>query len=220
MSQLGLGMAALDEGPSRPGGRRSVWAVVIAVIVVVVLLVGLIKVASGLLGGDGPDDYPGPGTGQVTVEIAKGASLTQIGETLAAADVVKSADAFVTAAKANDNAVQIQPGTYTLATQISGAEAVVALLDPANRVDREGHRSPRAPPCRATVALAGPQDPPDAGGPRGRAGPPRDARAAGLREGQPRGLPLPGDVRRSSPRRRPRTSCRRWSPGSSRPPTA
>lgn len=152
MSQLGLGMASVDDSPQRPRGRRSVWAVVIAVVVVVVLLIGLVKVASGLLGGNGPDDYPGPGSGQVTVEIAKGASLTQMGETLAAADVVKSSDAFVKAAKANDNAVQIQPGTYVLLHQMSGSQAVVALLDPANRVT-EKVTIPEGTRVSGTVAL-------------------------------------------------------------------
>ena len=88
------------------------WAVVIAVVVVVVLLVGLVRWPAACWARQ-PRRLPGPGhAARSTVEIAKGASLTQIGETLAAADVVKSADAFVKAAKANDNAVQIQPGTY------------------------------------------------------------------------------------------------------------
>lgn len=134
MSQLGLGMTVADDRPPRSSRGRGTIAVVVAVVVVVALLVGVVYLAGGLLGSNGAEDYPGPGSGEVTVEIAKGASLTQIGETLAASDVVKSADAFVAAAEANDNAVQIQPGTYVLRTQLSGAQAVVALLDPANRV--------------------------------------------------------------------------------------
>ena len=57
-----------------------------------------------------------------------------MGETLAAAGVVASSEAFVEAAEANDNAVQIQPGTYVLMLGMPAADAVVALLDPASRI--------------------------------------------------------------------------------------
>jgi len=79
-------------------------------------------------------DYEGSGTGTVTVTIAKGSSLTAIGAALTKAGVVFNADAFVRAAGANDNAQSIQAGTYRLKSKMSGAAAVGALLDVANRI--------------------------------------------------------------------------------------
>ena len=120
MSQLGLGMAALDDGPERPkrgrsvvavgrgrrGGRSRCWP--------------WWSLAAGLLGARGTDDYPGPGSGDVTVEIRQGRVTHGDRAALAAGRTsCKSADAFVRAAEANDNAVQIQPGTYMLPTQMS-----------------------------------------------------------------------------------------------------
>ncbi len=134
MSQLGLGMVSNDREPGNQNRGRGILAVLVAVVVVVGLLVGVVAFAADLLGQSGPADYPGPGTGGVTVEIANGASLSEIGAVLAAADVVASEEAFIEAAGANENSAQIQPGTYVLALQMSGAEAVVALLDPASRV--------------------------------------------------------------------------------------
>ncbi len=79
-------------------------------------------------------DYQGSGTGTVTVTIAKGSSLTAIGAALTKAGVVFNADAFVRAAGNNANAESIQAGTYRLKSKMSGAAAVGALLDVANRV--------------------------------------------------------------------------------------
>src|SRR5262245_25143337 len=133
MSRLGLDMADVEQRRRRrsPGG---VIAVVLALVLVVALLVGVVVAAGRMLGIGSSDDYPGPGGAEVTVEIPAGASLTQIGQILAEADVVRTTDAFVAAAEANDDAEQIQPGTYTLKSQMRAADAVVALLDPANKV--------------------------------------------------------------------------------------
>lgn len=79
-------------------------------------------------------DYPGPGSGQVEVVIAD-AAPDAIGDTLVAAEVVATADAFVAAYEANPEAENIQPGSYTLAQHLRAADAVVALLDPANVAD-------------------------------------------------------------------------------------
>lgn len=133
MSQLGLGMSEVDDRARPPGGRR--WfAVLLALGVVVALLIGVVVMAAQLLDLGNSDDYPGPGTGEVTVQIAKGASLSSMAQVLVEADVVKSTDAFLDAAAANDDATQIQPGTYRLRTQMRASDVVVAMLDPANRV--------------------------------------------------------------------------------------
>ena len=132
MSQLGLGMSTVEQPPTR---RRRRWiGALVAIIVVLALLVGLVVVATRLLDLGSDADYPGPGTGEVSVEIPKGASLTDMANVLVAADVVKSTSAFLNAAEANDDATHIQPGTYRLRTQMRAADAVAALLNPAYRV--------------------------------------------------------------------------------------
>lgn len=80
-------------------------------------------------------DYPGPGSGQVEVVVTETAPES-IADTLVEADVVATPQAFVDAYGANEAASGIQPGTYSLAREMAAADAVVALLDPANRVDR------------------------------------------------------------------------------------
>ena len=72
---------------------------------------------SGILGA--ADDYPGPGTGEVVIEVESGDSSSAIGATLADADVVASADAFVDAAVADERALGIQPGFFAMSEQMS-----------------------------------------------------------------------------------------------------
>ena len=91
-------------------------------------------------------DYAGAGSGSVQVTIGDGASGRTIGRVLADADVVKTPGAFVSAAAAEPRAASIQPGTYSLRRQMSGAAAVGLLLDPASRTAervtvREGLRA-------------------------------------------------------------------------------
>ena len=77
-----------------------------------------------------PDDFEGPGTGEVQVRVRTGDSGRTIGETLAAAGVVKTAGAFADAAAADPAAASIQPGTYALRQAMSAAAALELLLDP------------------------------------------------------------------------------------------
>ncbi|TNH31423.1 endolytic transglycosylase MltG [Micromonospora orduensis] len=79
-------------------------------------------------------DYDGAGTGEITVEIKNGALLADMADALVAADVVKSQKAFIEAAEANSRSKNIQPGTYKLRKQMSGASAVTAMLDLKNRI--------------------------------------------------------------------------------------
>ncbi|HEX5596316.1 MAG TPA: endolytic transglycosylase MltG [Micromonosporaceae bacterium] len=79
-------------------------------------------------------DYSGTGTGEAMVEVKAGDTATDIGNTLVEADVVKSAKAFIEAAKTNSRSKNIQVGHYKLRKQMSGASALEMLLDPKNRV--------------------------------------------------------------------------------------
>jgi UPF0755 protein len=82
----------------------------------------------------GPEDFAGPGSGSVQVEVVSGQTLAQIGNTLKTLGVVATVDAFTQAAAANPDSAGIQPGFYQLAQGLPSAEAVTALLDPSNRV--------------------------------------------------------------------------------------
>jgi UPF0755 protein len=118
------------------------------------------------------NDYAGSGTTPVKVTIAEGASTTSIARTLASADVVKSSDAFVEAAREDSRARSIQPGRYNLRKQMSSASALSLLLDPRSRdvrrvLLREGLRQAQVvailakasgrPVAQYTKALANPK---------------------------------------------------------------
>ena len=76
-----------------------------------------------------PEDYPGPGTGAVTVTIEPGASLRSIGTTLAEANVVASQEAFIAAAEENPDSGGIQAGEYTLREEMKASDAVQAMIE-------------------------------------------------------------------------------------------
>ncbi|GAA1818777.1 endolytic transglycosylase MltG [Planosporangium flavigriseum] len=73
-------------------------------------------------------DYTGAGAGQVEIQVRNGESATDIAQTLFDAGVVKSAGAFVEAAKADPRGDQIQPGTYQLRKQMRAKDALALLL--------------------------------------------------------------------------------------------
>ena len=80
----------------------------------------------------GPEDYPGPGTGQVLVEVQEGDSGGEIGNTLKDMGVVKSVDAFTDALAANEGAQSIQVGFYQLKKEMKASDAVDVLVEPDN----------------------------------------------------------------------------------------
>ena len=134
MSQIGLGMTQ-DDAPSddrpprreRSGTRPVIVAVAALLAVVLAVFLGLRSLGSST------NDFQGSGDGSVTVVVAPGDSLRQIGRTLAAAGVVSDEGAFVDAATADPRAQSIAPGTYTLHLHMSGEAAVSLMLDPSSR---------------------------------------------------------------------------------------
>lgn len=101
------------------------------------------------------DDYiDAEGAADVVVEIPQGASISAIADILVGADVIKTADAFSSAANNNPDSRKIQYGLYRLRTQIPAATAIQMLLDPANQVKnqfqiREGQRLSQVLPALA-----------------------------------------------------------------------
>ena len=81
-----------------------------------------------------PEDYPGPGSGQVMFEVVQGDSLSQMGRNLKDAGVVASVDAFTNAADANPDSTGIQVGYFELKREMRASDVVDVLVDPSNIV--------------------------------------------------------------------------------------
>lgn len=132
-----------DHSPGSPGRHRrrkerSGGKTLVALLVVVAVLGGL--AFSGWYGVTKvrdfftADDYPGPGSGEVTIVINQGDNVTDIGNTLYENDVVASAKAFVNAAADDpDSTSSLQPGNYTLKKQMTAEDALAVLMDRDNR---------------------------------------------------------------------------------------
>lgn len=80
-----------------------------------------------------PDDYPGPGTGEVQVVIPPGSSGQAIGVVLQKSDVVMTVKGFINAFNDNPSSSSIQAGTYKLKHQMKASDAVTALLSDSSR---------------------------------------------------------------------------------------
>ncbi|QSB03882.1 endolytic transglycosylase MltG [Natronoglycomyces albus] len=138
-----------DDAPR--GHRRSESGKTIVAMAAVIILFGVVAVGGWwgyktFVGGYGPD-YEGDGNGiAVQIEIASGESIAQMGAKLEEADIVLSAQAFVSAASQNDElGSRIQPGIYQMEQEMSAESALRYLADPANRIINgvtlpEGHR--------------------------------------------------------------------------------
>ena len=127
-----------------PGGRRrsersrvpGCLAVLVALAVIAVLVVVGGRAARSKLDDlfADPEDYPGPGRGSVTFEVASGDSNTVICRNLKDAGVVASVDGCIAAAGANSRSGGIQVGFYQLKKEMASADAIDVLVDPANIV--------------------------------------------------------------------------------------
>lgn len=132
--------AALDREQQTPSRRRrrgksgKRFLGFMAALTVLVILAGAAWIGARELLGMNYEDYPGPGKDDVVIEVADGDSTTVIAESLAEADVVASTKAFLEASKDNPEIRGVRPGYYQLKTQMSGADAVTALVAPEARV--------------------------------------------------------------------------------------
>lgn len=114
--------------------RQRGLAVLIASLVLIIGALGYIGFR--LLGGGNSLDYEGQGNGVVQlVEVPEGSSMSQLAPELAEKNVVKTPEAFSSAANSNPRASQVKPGFYRLQEEMSAKSAVEALLDDANMVD-------------------------------------------------------------------------------------
>jgi len=143
MSEIGI---LGEERPPTPAGRRRAQkqrrrgpGCLIALVILVVLAGGIYYgVTTGL---DklrdqfsSAEDYPGPGSGDVTYEVKSGDTIAVMGRGLKDAGVVASVDAFIDAAGANPQAGNIQAGFYSLKKEMKASDVVNILVDPDNIV--------------------------------------------------------------------------------------
>ncbi|MFB6811588.1 endolytic transglycosylase MltG [Streptomyces sp. NPDC056387] len=123
----GAGRRGRPKG--KPKSRNGAACLIAAVVIVAVLggggYYGYDYLKSKFTTGE---DYAGEGEGSVSVDIPKGTGIGEMGRILKAHGVVKSADAFVAAAKANPKGGAIQAGSYTLKEHMSGKAAVDMMV--------------------------------------------------------------------------------------------
>lgn len=141
----GGGDSSGDGGRSnRSGGRRRAdkpsrkpWLRWILVLVVVLALLFGAYTAYGKVKTyfNGPEDFPGPGTGSVMVEIPEGADGQTIANILEDEGVVLTAEAFYQLSLVDDRFQAIQAGFYELQEEMSSDGAMAVLSDRANRVE-------------------------------------------------------------------------------------
>lgn len=135
--------AILPGAATPPGGRRRASerrrrSGCLPILLVVVLFCGLVAwFARGAISDvkemfAGPEDFAGPGSGEVTFVIDPGQSVTSMGQELEGLGVVASSEAFVDAAAANERSTRIQAGTYLLKKKMKSSDVVAILVDPAN----------------------------------------------------------------------------------------
>lgn len=133
MSQL---QHFLNAEPLPPSPNRRAPGRLIAMLALLVVVIGGLVAILLLLQRVGEvQDYPGPGTGETTIIVARGDSLREIGTALVKADVVQSLEAFLDAAANEPKSQSIGPGRYTLLRQMSGVGALTLMLDPNSRVE-------------------------------------------------------------------------------------
>lgn len=135
-SERARGAARKQRKRKQRKRRRSV-----VVMLMTLLIVGGAVAAAYVLGVaplmerlNEPKDYTGAGSGSVSVKVPAGATGRTIARVLEQSGVVKTQVAFLDAAERDPRATSIQPGTYALRRQMSGAAALGLLLDPETRL--------------------------------------------------------------------------------------
>jgi UPF0755 protein len=112
--------------------RRKKIAPLLAILVIAALVAVSYVLVRSVSNHFAVADYSGTGQGFTRIQIHPGDAPQDIGTAMAKAGVVKSARAFVNAAKDSGQSNKIQPGVYRVRLKSSGKAAMAAILDPAN----------------------------------------------------------------------------------------
>ncbi|SKB93439.1 UPF0755 protein [Arthrobacter sp. 49Tsu3.1M3] len=126
--ELMAGAARYDKGPSKKVRRRRRFlALVLTLTVFVVAIAVGAQFLKPLLGGDTMADYPGPGTGEVTITVEPGAGTRSVATELQSKKVVANADTFLKEFTASGGA--LNPGTFSMRQEMKNSDAVDVLLN-------------------------------------------------------------------------------------------
>ncbi|HEV2885823.1 MAG TPA: endolytic transglycosylase MltG [Jatrophihabitans sp.] len=105
-----------------------------AIVLILVLVVVSYKIVRSVSTRFAVPDYSGSGQGFTRVKVSPGEGASDVAEAMVKAGVVKSVRAFINAAENSGRASDIQAGVYRVPLRASGAAAMAAILDPANRL--------------------------------------------------------------------------------------
>jgi len=107
--------------------RRRVLALLITLGVFVAAIAIGAQFLKPLLGMDKLTDYPGPGTGSVTITVAEGSGPKIVASTLVQNKVVADADSFVK--EFMSEGAELSPGEFTFRTEMKNSDAVAILAN-------------------------------------------------------------------------------------------
>lgn len=136
MSNIGLHMSQDSKVPqgARHSGRS--WLAVVVSLAVFFSVGGAaywVLSQTHLIGSSGAD-FVGEGKGKVTITVKKGQTVAEIGQTLKAAGVVASVDAWLAAAQQEPQVSSIGPGQYVMLKEMSAEAAVARMINPGSRL--------------------------------------------------------------------------------------
>jgi UPF0755 protein len=124
-----------SEVERRKRRRRRIFLPLLVLVLIGGLGAGALIGGRSLTGKFGSTpDFAGTGSGEALVVVQPGDTATDIAATMVKQGVVKSEKAFSKAAKDDSRALGIQPGTYKLHKEMSGAAALALILDPTARL--------------------------------------------------------------------------------------
>ncbi|WP_309107128.1 endolytic transglycosylase MltG [Arthrobacter sp.] len=118
---------AVKKGPSKKVRRRRRFlALLLTLAVFVTALVVGAQFLKPLLGMDKVADFPGPGTGQVSVTVQPGEGVRSVATRLESEKVVANADTFASAFEADGGT--LSPGDFVFRQQMKNTDAVAILV--------------------------------------------------------------------------------------------
>jgi UPF0755 protein len=106
--------------------RRRLLALFLTLVVFVAAIAVGAQFLKPLLGNDKAADYPGPGTGEVTVSVQPGEGTRSVATKLESGKVVANADTFLQAFASSGGT--LSPGDYTFKMEMKNSDAVSVLL--------------------------------------------------------------------------------------------
>ncbi|SFT70924.1 endolytic transglycosylase MltG [Arthrobacter sp. ov118] len=125
---LMAGAVRYDKVPSKKTRRRRRFLALVLTLTVFVIAIAVgAQFLKPLLGGDTVADYPGPGTGNVTITVEPGAGPRSVATELESQKVVANADTFLKEFTASGGA--LKPGTFSMRQEMKNSDAVAVLLN-------------------------------------------------------------------------------------------